>query len=288
MRLLAIILVISFLQSCKENSPYKDYSKTDYGLNYKLISLGDGQRVVKKDDYLTLNYAISTYDTLIRGRQILKLHQLERENDLIEALSLMKQGDSISAYLKSENINKGLLQRHQYLKKGELCKIELKLEELLSDEEFLLKKENFFKWLVENKIEDVNTIKEEKSIKEYLSQQELNFSVTPTGLYYAELKSGKGSSVEFGEAVIIHFEGYTLDGFKFDSTKERKAWFDFIVGQDDQVIRGIEEGLFLMNKKSKYRFVIPSYLAFKDRGTVNGKVKPFTPVVYDVELIDKR
>lgn len=253
------------------------------------MSIGDGNSTPSEGDYLTMYYSCElSDDSSFIGRQMLKLHQVNNPSKLIESLLMMKEGDSLSVYLPTNDLKKHLLGDRLTVFNQDLIKTNLKLEKLRSSIEFKKDKESFFKWLTTNQVEDVNLIKEQRLIDKYLAQQNYEFSITPNGLYYYELKEGKGSLVDFGEAVIIHFEGYTIDGVKFDSTKERKAWFDFIIGQDNQVIKGIEEGLFLMNKKSKYRFVIPSHLAFKETGTINGMVKPYSPVIYDVELIDKR
>lgn len=288
MRLIAAFLVLVSLVSCNRSN-YEGYKLADSGLNYKFLSIGDGKKVPAEGDYLTIHFSCELdIDSFIDGRQMLKLHQLENKNSIIETLLMMKEGDSLSAYLPANELRKYLLADRLKVGGDELLKTNIKLIRLRSNDQFIQDKKDFFSWLTTNQVEDVNLIKEQRLIDEYISNQDLDFSITPTGLYYCELKEGKGSLVDFGESVIIHFEGYTIDGFKFDSTKERRAWFDFIIGQDNQVIKGIEEGLFLMNKKSKYRFVIPSHLAFKDAGTINGKVKPFSPVIYDVELIDKR
>lgn len=287
MRIALVFILSLLLWSCKE-SPYHGYSLSDQGLNYKLISLGDGDKKIEKGDYVTLLYSFNFLDSFYQRRQLLKIDYLKSENTVLQALKLMREGDSLSVYLSGKDLNTFLLQNKRPELTDQIVLSSLKLENHQTNDEFVKSEKEFFKWLVNNKIEDANTIKEQSLIDEYIKSQEEEYAITPTGLYYSEIKEGYGDPVQYGEAVILHFEGYTLDGKKFDSTKERKAWFDFIIGQDDQVIKGIEEGLFLMNKKSKYRFVIPSYMAYKEKGTINGMVKPYSPVVYDVELIDKR
>ena len=51
-----------------------------------------------------------------------------------------------------------------------------------------------------------------------------------------------------------------------------------------RVIPGWDEGLMLLNKGSKAIFVIPSHLAYGDRGM--SIIGPFTPLAFEVELID--
>jgi FKBP-type peptidyl-prolyl cis-trans isomerase len=51
----------------------------------------------------------------------------------------------------------------------------------------------------------------------------------------------------------------------------------------NQVIAGWTEGLQLMRPGSKYRFYIPSELAYKEAGS--GSIGPNAALVFDVELV---
>lgn len=106
---------------------------------------------------------------------------------------------------------------------------------------------------------------------------------TKSGLKYVILKEGTGENVKPNETVIVHYSGFLLDGTKFDSSVERDEPITFVAGVG-QVIPGWDEGLLLLKKGSKARFVIPPDLAYGERDL--GKIPPNSTLIFDVELID--
>jgi FKBP-type peptidyl-prolyl cis-trans isomerase FklB len=81
--------------------------------------------------------------------------------------------------------------------------------------------------------------------------------------------------------VTVHYVGTTIDGVEFDSSVKRGKPAEFGL---NQVIAGWTEGLQLMTKGEKARFVIPYNLAYGERG--NQGIKPFSTLIFEVELID--
>ena len=79
----------------------------------------------------------------------------------------------------------------------------------------------------------------------------------------------------------VHYEGTLIDGTVFDSSVDRKAPVSFRL---DGVIPGWTEGVLLMPKGSKYKFIIPYKLAYGEQG--QGSVGPCQTLVFEVELLD--
>ena len=104
---------------------------------------------------------------------------------------------------------------------------------------------------------------------------------TETGLQYQVLTEGDGSRNPGSEDVVeVHYHGSLIDGTVFDSSVDRGDSIRFAL---NQVIPGWTEGLQLMNTGDKYRFFIPSDLAYGDRGT--GSIPGGSVLIFDVELI---
>lgn len=106
--------------------------------------------------------------------------------------------------------------------------------------------------------------------------------VTASGLQYMVIKEGKGKQPTAGSDVEVHYHGTTPDGTIFDSSVERKESVTFNVSQ---VIPGWTEGLQLMKEGAKYKFFIPQELAYGASGRQGTPIKPFMPLVFEVELI---
>jgi FKBP-type peptidyl-prolyl cis-trans isomerase len=103
----------------------------------------------------------------------------------------------------------------------------------------------------------------------------------PSGLQYEVLKSGKGTSPKATDTVKVHYEGTLLDGTVFDSSIERNEPAVFPV---NRVIPGWTEAMQLMKVGDKWRLVVPSELAYGERGA-GGDIGPNAVLVFEVELL---
>lgn len=105
---------------------------------------------------------------------------------------------------------------------------------------------------------------------------------TASGLQYEILTEGTGESPASAVSTVkVHYKGTLLDGTEFDSSYKRGEPASFPL---NRVIAGWTEGLQLMKVGAKYRFTIPSELAYGDRNS--GKITPNSTLIFDVELLD--
>lgn len=105
---------------------------------------------------------------------------------------------------------------------------------------------------------------------------------TASGLQYMVLRQGSGERPTATSKVRVNYEGKLLDGTVFDSSYTRGQPVEFALGQ---VVKGWTEGLQLMPVGSKYRFWIPSNLAYGAEGTQGGPIGPDAALTFDVELL---
>ena len=109
-----------------------------------------------------------------------------------------------------------------------------------------------------------------------------NIVSTATGLQYEVLTAGTGTVSPTASAnVTVHYKGTTLDGKEFDSSYSRGAPASFPL---NRVIAGWTEGVQLMIEGAKYRFYIPSELAYGEQGA-GRDIGPNAALIFDVELI---
>lgn len=107
-------------------------------------------------------------------------------------------------------------------------------------------------------------------------------TVTESGLQYEVLESAEGNKPSESDEVTVHYTGKLIDGTVFDSSVQRGTPATFPL---NGVIRGWTEGVQLMSVGSKFRFFVPSDLAYGERGA-GDRIGPNSTLVFDVELID--
>ena len=104
---------------------------------------------------------------------------------------------------------------------------------------------------------------------------------TGSGLQYKVLSKGAGTVHPTAESnVTVHYHGTLIDGSVFDSSVDRGESISFIL---NQTISGWNEGVQLMVEGDKFRFYIPSDLAYGDRDV--GAIPAGSLLIFDVELI---
>ncbi|MBA2237321.1 MAG: FKBP-type peptidyl-prolyl cis-trans isomerase [Lysobacter sp.] len=106
-------------------------------------------------------------------------------------------------------------------------------------------------------------------------------TTTKSGLQYEVIEPGSGPKPSGKDTVRVHYKGTLLDGKTFDSSYDRG---EPVVFSLEQVVPGWQEGIALMPVGSKYRFWIPSDLAYGKQGTPGGPIGPNEALVFEVEL----
>ena len=103
----------------------------------------------------------------------------------------------------------------------------------------------------------------------------------PSGLQYKVITAGAGKSPQKSDKVTVNYRGTLIDGTEFDSSYSRNKPATFGVGK---VIPGWTEALQLMKEGDKWKLVIPSKLAYGERGA-GARIPPNSTLVFEVELI---
>lgn len=106
--------------------------------------------------------------------------------------------------------------------------------------------------------------------------------ITASGLQYEVMKMGTGQKPTATSKVKVHYHGTTPDGRVFDSSVDRGQPASFPL---NGVIKGWTEGLQLMPIGSKFKFYIPQELAYGANPQPGSIIKPYMPLVFEVELL---
>jgi peptidylprolyl isomerase len=104
---------------------------------------------------------------------------------------------------------------------------------------------------------------------------------TSSGLRFETLRPGTGGKPTTADLVLVTYEGHLADGTLFDASPQPTAFP--VAG----VVAGFAEALRLMQTGGRYRFWVPSALAYGPDG-VPGSIPPNAELEFIVTLIDKK
>jgi len=285
-----LFLACVVLFSCKnKDDKFKGYSKTMAGLYYKLEGFNDGKEKPSKDMYLKLSMIYKTENDSVfldtqsqnpTGQIIMPASEATNAGLLGDGIMNMHEGDSMSFMLDAGNLFEKFFKTPlpMFLTKQSMVKVNIKLADLLDKKEYDNEMGKYEETL------DTWDVEEQRRVKKYIDDNKLTAVQLDDGMYYINLAEGKGAKPDSTNSVVVNYSAYFMNGRLFDSTYG-KAPFEFKMGEEFQVIWGLQQGIKLMKEGGKAKFIIPSYLAFGEEGSSTGIVPPFATVIYEVELI---
>jgi peptidylprolyl isomerase len=107
----------------------------------------------------------------------------------------------------------------------------------------------------------------------------------PTSLVVQPLVTGDGAVVEAGQTIVVNYVGAVWStGTVFDSSFERGAPVDFVIGQQ-QVIAGWDEGLVGQTVGSRMLLVIPPDKGYGAEGNPDAGISGTDTLVFVVDIL---
>lgn len=257
------------------------------GLYFIETKKGNNQKP-KVGDYGKIHFIVATingdtlYSSYRQGEPMMWESGKDFDNKgVTEALSIMSKGSKASIIVPS-SLAFGEQGRGQMVAPYTTLLYDLELVDIVTKAQFEKEKADKEKKAA---IEKETAKKEEKSkLLNYIKINNITAAPRPSGLYYIETKKGTGDQAAPGKTVKVHYTGTLINGTKFDSSRDRKEPFEFVLGQG-QVIPGWDEGIALMKEGGTAKLVIPSNLAYGENGRMP-TIPPSASLVFDVELID--
>jgi FKBP-type peptidyl-prolyl cis-trans isomerase FkpA len=281
------------------------YTKINNIIEYKIFSKGKLPLLIEKD-VVEMHSVQRCGDSILsstyrdnNGKPALDMIMQRKGNmDFSEAFFKMGVGDSIVVHFNADSV---LTQgKPPYYKDGDELLLSLSIVSIYNQaQKDSLKAEGEKekeKAAIEQQKQNVihqeelkqMGVQEEKDIVAYLDKNKLNYKKTEEGLYYIITKQGKGPFPKQGDKPLLNYEGYFFtENKKFDSNTDTTFGhakpFEFTLGTG-MVINGWDLGVPFLNAGSKAIFIIPSRIAYGERG-FGELVKPNTILKYEVELI---
>ena len=156
----------------------------------------------------------------------------------------------------------------------------------------------------EEKVKEEQAAKEAVAIitAETLASDIAKAEEMPSGIKVYFNKKGKGVKPNEGSKIKMNYAGYLKDGSLFDSNLEEiaKKYNNFDHRRADaggyqpiptdysknaQLIPGFREGLLMMSVGDKTTILIPSHLAYGERGIPN-LIPPGSDLIFTLELVE--
>ena len=272
------------------------------GARYQIIEAHPGDRI-KLNDVITFNLAIKTErDSVLmssyqRGQPFTTQVQPSKTvDDLMDIFPLLAAKDSVRILIPADSLFKGHEQDRPPFLGGKSASVVylLKIEKVQSLDEAIAE----HKAAEAKAKEAAEKLKTEETsrIAKYIATLSPAPKATASGLYYQIITSSAKPKPLPGDTLLVNYVGRTLDGKVFDTSLKDEAQkagvlqpgrpyepLQFVV-KSGQVIPGWDEGFLLLNAGSKARLIIPSKLAYAERGAGND-IPPYSPLVFDVELL---
>lgn len=278
------VIAMAFLMSC--NSKYPGYDKTDSGLYYKFHKENKDAVKPQIGDILTVDMTYKTKDTVIFNSSELAeefrfpLDEPTFKGDIFEGLAMMHLGDSASFIVSADSLKKfGNLPP---LDSGTVLFFEVKLKHIQPKAEFEKQKAEFEK----QQAAALEKLKlgENDEITKYVTENKIKVKPLESGLYFISLVAGSGAKVEKGKIAAIHYSATFLNGDKlFNSSEKQKEPVYIEIGKDIE-IPGLEEGVLKMRAGGKAKLIIPSSLAYGEKG-IKGLIGPYSTLIYEVQVL---
>jgi len=118
----------------------------------------------------------------------------------------------------------------------------------------------------------------DKTIREWIRQQNIQYKSTDSGLYYYFENEGQGQKIKYTDSVTVQFKGTLLDSTIFEI---EKAPVTFAV---NEVIIAWKEVLLMSERNAKIKIIVPPQLGYGNHKL--DKIPQNSILLYEIEIID--
>ncbi len=284
MRFVYLTSIIVFLTLTACNSQDSGYKTSESGMKYMFYEEHDAPKPVV-GDIVTLRMTYGKQDSVLFSTDITKekdaqfpLREPQFMGDIYEGISMMSIGDSARFVISADSffiITANSRQLPPFIEPGEMLYFDIKLIDFQSEEAFMEEERKRLAGLEQE---------ENEKLQAYVSENDLSGKLTESGIYFISEKKGKGKELAEGAMAELHYSIQMLDGRKLFSSFDRNRPVNVEIGTKFDT-EGFMEGVKLMKKGGKAKFIVPSEKAFGQRGR-GQNIPPYTTLIYEVEILD--
>ncbi|MFC2102440.1 FKBP-type peptidyl-prolyl cis-trans isomerase [Bacteroidota bacterium] len=270
------VLVMVALTSFACSSKFSGFDKADSGLYYKIYNVSEDTAKAKTGDYVSLDMKYTTegdsvlFDSKVgmSGQPIrFQLPPSDFSGDLYEGIRMLSPGDSAEFLINADSlftITFKMPKRPEFIDSNAFLKFYITL----------------------HSAESLETIqsKEGELLNAYLSANGITATPLESGLYFIESVPGTGRAIDTGYVVTFNFNLMLTDGTQVFSSFDKGEPMQLTYGKPFDT-PGFDQGIAMMKKGGKAKFIVPSSIAFGQAGR-GAIIPPFSTLVYDVEVVD--
>ncbi|MFO7869615.1 MAG: FKBP-type peptidyl-prolyl cis-trans isomerase [Bacteroidales bacterium] len=272
-----IIIVITGCNYKEQKHP--DYTYNENGYYYKLLSFNKNAQKIQSTNYVEADiYFFDNEDRdSILASESFNIHIDPKNNACLSDLLLHAQdGDSISFISQNSACIRSVLipEFAEMLKKQENLHFTITIQSVLTQKEYTKKQIQYKLW-IENKQEF-----ERNSITDFIQNHHFSFTDT-NGIYKHTIHKGSEKKPHKNDIITISYQGSLLNG----NIINHFTMMEYVFGTEWQVVEGIDRALQTMKEGERALIVVPSKYAWGKKGSTNNLIQPFTPIVFDLELV---
>jgi FKBP-type peptidyl-prolyl cis-trans isomerase FkpA len=271
------------IPGCHSKKREKSFSYHPLGYYYQLISFESDSTLYepRKVAWVTAIFKTQSdsifWDSFnnLNDKFYLRIDSSEKNNFLKNYISKCSALDSACVLIRPHDFFRQQFKTDSipfFSKKDSIVKINFKIKQVLSKEAFVKIRDNLQK-------------KEMQQIEDfYGSGKDFEMAADPQGFYWIKKPEYlEHAVVRPGDLVTISYNAHYLNGRFLEKSGNN---FEFIYGTPDQVLKGLNYVIGRLKLGENAKIILPSRLAFGENGSSNGTVPPYTPLVYEIELID--
>lgn len=287
-KVFGLCLLVGLITSCKKSSWLDGYTRDSDGFYYKLVALGDGNLHPQNKDVVVADAVMRTqadsvfWDTQHDGVNgfFMDLSSEELPGSCHSYFSKLVEGDSVSFLIRPSTFFRLYFDTvvPYFCQNDSLVKLDLKITEIISKAQYLALKENS-----EVKVIDDRELQELELINCYIMNDYGGIQPDLNGIYYLNKTETNSEPVSVGKRIRIAITSKFIDGRPLGKLNQE---MEYTYGTPDQTVKGLNIVIGTLKKGETAKIIVPSRLAFGEKGSSNGSVPPYTPIVFDLKIID--
>jgi FKBP-type peptidyl-prolyl cis-trans isomerase FkpA len=133
----------------------------------------------------------------------------------------------------------------------------------------------------DKKAEEKQARIDRQKILDFIARNGLDAQETESGLFYVIEEPGEGEHPAGNSIITVHYKGYLLNGYIFDSTEDIGEPFIYRLSS---MIKGWQEGIPLFKKDGKGKLLVPSHLGYGSMAFYD--IPANSVLIFEIHLVD--